>query len=107
MNEQTQIPAAALMERMDQIEKKVDKIGEIIVTLARVEERLVSVIEAGQEQSHQITVQEQRLSSLEVLSAQRDAIATRLEKGVWMIVGTVLSIAVGGVFLWIRVSAGN
>lgn len=83
------------MDRLERIEEKLDKLAEAVVSLARVEEKIVSLEIRRQEMSNQIdeleTIQgghEKRLSSLE-------APGRFLEKLFWLVLPLVIGFFIG------------
>jgi hypothetical protein len=72
--------------RLNRIEEKLDKVGEAIISLARMEERMVTLFSRMDNYDKRQTVMEERVSKIEVNSAS----SAWVERVVWLIVGGLI-----------------
>lgn len=80
--------------RLNRIEEKLDKVAEAIVSLARMEERMITLfkrMDAYDEGQKQL---ETRVTSIEVSQATSKGSSAWTDKVVWLIVATAISAAV-------------
>ena len=78
--------------RLSRIEEKLDKLADAVVSLARMEERMLTIfkrIEQYEEKQNQL---EGRVSNLELDDAGKNSIYRILDKSVWLVVGVALAI---------------
>ena len=73
-------------ERLGRIEDKLDKMSEAIVSLARMEERMITLFKRMDTYDTQQTVLEQRVVKVEVAHASSTASAGWSERIVWILV---------------------
>jgi len=78
-------------ERLTRIEQKLDKLSEAVVSLARMEERMVTLF--NRMDSYDLTQQRvvDRVTDLEKKVVNKTAVMRLGEKGVWLIVGAFVS----------------
>lgn len=72
--------------RLNRIEEKLDKVGEAVVSLARMEERMITLFKRMDTYDQQQAVLEQRVAKVEVAHATSTASASWSERIVWIIV---------------------
>jgi hypothetical protein len=72
--------------RLNRIEEKLDKVGEAIISLARMEERMVTLFSRMDNYDKRQTTMEERVSKIEVNSAS----SAWVERVVWLIVGGLI-----------------
>jgi hypothetical protein len=72
--------------RLNRIEEKLDKVGEAIISLARMEERMVTLFSRMDTYDKRQAVMEERVSKIEVNSAA----TAWVERVVWLIVGGLI-----------------
>jgi len=72
--------------RLNRIEEKLDKVGEAIISLARMEERMVTLFSRMDNYDKRQTTMEERVSKIEVTSAS----SAWVERVVWLIVGGLI-----------------
>lgn len=80
--------------RLNRIEEKLDKVAEAIVSLARMEERMITLfkrMDAYDEEQKQL---ETRVTSIEVSQATSKGSSVWTDKVVWLIVAAAISAAV-------------
>ena len=69
--------------RLNRIEEKLDKVGEAIISLARMEERMVTLFGRMDNYDKRQSTMEERVTKIEVNSAS----SAWVERVVWLIVG--------------------
>ena len=77
--------------RLSRIEQKLDKLADAVVSLARMEERMLTIfkrIEQYEEKQNQL---EGRVSNLELDDAGKNSVYRILDKSVWLVVGVALA----------------
>lgn len=79
--------------RLDRIEHKLDKLSEAVVSLARMEERMITLFKRmdSYEQDHDEL--EDRVTDLEVTNTRRGVVFGLLDKIIWIIAGILLTVA--------------
>jgi len=77
--------------RLNRIEEKLDKVTEAIVSLARMEERMITLFKRMDTYDNKQDMLETRVSKIEVGHATQTGSATWTDKVVWVIVAGVLA----------------
>jgi len=72
--------------RLNRIEEKLDKVGEAIISLARMEERMITLFKRMDTYDMQQNLLEVRVNKIEVTSAS----SAWVERVVWLIVGGLI-----------------
>jgi hypothetical protein len=72
--------------RLNRIEEKLDKVGEAIISLARMEERMVTLFSRMDTYDKRQALVEERITKIEVTSAS----SAWVERVVWLIVGGLI-----------------
>ena len=72
--------------RLNRIEEKLDKVGEAIISLARMEERMITLFKRMDTYDTQQSLLEVRVNKIEVTSAS----GAWVERVVWLIVGGLI-----------------
>jgi hypothetical protein len=72
--------------RLNRIEEKLDKVGEAIISLARMEERMITLFKRMDTYDMQQSLLEVRVNKIEVSSAS----SAWVERVVWLIVGGLI-----------------
>ena len=78
-------------QRLSRIEEKLDKLADAVVSLARMEERMLTIfkrIEVYETRQEQL---EQRVTDIELQDAGKNSIYKILDKGVWLIIGVAVA----------------
>ena len=76
-------------QRLGRIEDKLDKLSEAVVSLARMEERMITLFKRMDSYERRQDDIEDRLSEAEKTSVSRGAIYKLIDKGAWIIVGVL------------------
>lgn len=83
--------------RLDRIEEKIDKLSDLLIVLARTEERVISLEEDTRKTERDIEEVENRITSLERCVGVNSRTVTSINKLVWIIMSFVLT----AFFTWI------
>lgn len=78
-------------ERLARIETKVDQLADAMVTMARMEERMVTLFKRMDRYDDQQSKLDAKVSSLEKTSIKRSAIEVLVDKAFWLIGGAALT----------------
>ena len=84
--------------RLDRIEQKLDKLSEAVVSLARMEERMITLFKRmdSYEQDHDEL--QDRVTDLEVTTTRRGVIFGLVDKVTWIVAGVLLAVGVEIIF---------
>lgn len=77
--------------RLGRIEEKLDKLADAVVSLARMEERMLTIFKRIEQYENRQELLEQRVSDIEVQDAGKNAIYRILDKSLWLVVGVALA----------------
>lgn len=72
--------------RLNRIEEKLDRVSEAIVSLARMEERMITLFKRMDTYDTKQDILEGRVSKIEVINATQTGSATWTDKVVWLII---------------------
>jgi hypothetical protein len=86
-------------ERLTRIEDKLDKMSEAITTLARMEERMITLFKRMDKYDVEQSKLAERISSIEKVTIQRGVVYHFVDKGFW--------VALGGLVAWLVKSTGG
>ena len=76
--------------RLERIEKKVDSLAESLVTVARIEERLATLLASVADTERRLSRHSERLDVVERESLRRGSTGRAVERVVWVVVTLVL-----------------
>ena len=82
--------------RLERIETKLDKLSDAIVSIVRVEERMVTLFKKMEVMDDRLLSMETRLSEVEQVSTARGAVYRLLDKFAWIAVGGLTVILIEG-----------
>ena len=88
----------ATSARLTNIERKIDKITEILVSLAKLEESLQAQSNRQDLVDQRLNDQSRRLERLELAEAARSAVLMRLERLAWVLLTALMGLAT----YWLR-----
>ena len=88
----------ATSARLTNIERKIDKITEILVSLAKLEESLQAQSNRQDLVDQRLNDQSRRLERLELAEAARSAVLLRLERLAWVLLTALMGLAA----YWLR-----
>jgi len=77
--------------RLSRIESKLDKLADAVVSLARMEERMLTLFKRIDNYEEQQEKLEERVSGLEIEDAGKNSVIRVIEKLTWLIVGIALA----------------
>lgn len=78
-------------QRLTRIEGKLDKLSEAVVSLARMEERMITLFKRMDSYERKQDEIEDRLIAAEKTSVSRGAVYRLLDKGIWIVVGVLVA----------------
>lgn len=88
-------------QRFDRMEKQLDKLGDkiddltkVVTTMARIEERMVTLFKRMEHYDDQQADLDARLTAIETTTTKRGVVYQAIEKGFWLIVGAGLAVIV-------------
>ena len=82
--------------RLNRIEEKLDKVGEAIISLARMEERMITLFKRMDTYDQQQTVLEGRVTTIEVKNASSNEKIGWVDKLLWIFIAALIS---GSIYL--------
>lgn len=77
--------------RLGRIEEKLDKLADAVVSLARMEERMLTLFKRIEQYEVRQTKIEERITDLEMEDAGKNSVIRVIEKLTWLIVGIALA----------------
>lgn len=81
-------------DRLDRMESKIDKMAEAMVTLVRMEERMVTLFKRMDKYDMAHEALDLRVSDVEKVTIQRGVVAQILDKGFWIVAGGLVAVAI-------------
>lgn len=79
------------LKRLDRIENKIDKLVEVVASLARLEERMDAVVQRVDRHEYRLDDQEQHTESLTEKVNENTSSRNTLERFVWLVVAAIAS----------------
>jgi hypothetical protein len=80
------------IKRLDRIEEKLDKVGEAIISLARMEERMITLFKRMDTYDQQQAALETRVTNVEM----KNASAAWIERVIWLVIGAMVVYFING-----------
>lgn len=80
------------IKRLDRIEEKLDKVGEAIISLARMEERMITLFKRMDMYDQQQAALETRVTNVEM----KNASSAWIERVIWLAVGAIVVYFING-----------
>ena len=77
--------------RLGKIEEKLDKLADAVVSLARMEERMLTIFKRIEQYEVRQTKIEERVSDIELQDAGKNSVIRIIEKATWLVLGIVLA----------------
>lgn len=77
--------------RLSRIEEKLDKLADAVVSLARMEERMLTLFKRIEQYETKQEKLEERVSDLEIEDAGKNSVIRILDKSVWLVIGVALA----------------
>jgi hypothetical protein len=85
--------------RLDRIEDKIDKMSDVIISLARAEERIITMAEFGKQQGEQLLNLINRVDRLEILVRENAQTVNVINKLFWIVIVTSVTAITGMLFI--------
>lgn len=82
-----------ILQRLDRLEKKVDRLGEALIEIAKTEERVIRLMESDNEKTKWLRALQDRVVDLEKKDAEEKAVSRRVERAIWAFITAAFSIA--------------
>ena len=80
--------------RLVRIEEKLDKLADAVVSLARMEERMITLFKRMDTYEARQNGIESRVNEIEKISVSRGAIFRIVDKATWIVVGIVVALVI-------------
>jgi hypothetical protein len=77
--------------RLGRIEEKLDKLADAVVSLARMEERMLTLFKRIEQYENRQEKIEERVSDLEMEDAGKNSVIRIIEKATWLVLGIALA----------------
>lgn len=77
--------------RLGRIEEKLDKLADAVVSLARMEERMLTLFKRIEQYEIRQSKLEERVSDIELQDAGKNSVIRIIEKATWLVLGIVLA----------------
>ena len=77
--------------RLNRIEEKLDKVGEAIISLARMEERMITLFNRMDSYDRRQNIVEERVTKVEVANATSNEKVHWVDKFVWILIAALIS----------------
>jgi hypothetical protein len=77
--------------RLSRIESKLDKLADAVVSLARMEERMLTLFKRIDQYEERQQKIEERVNELEMEDAGKNSVIRILEKATWLVLGIALA----------------
>ena len=85
--------------RLDRIEEKIDRMSDVIISLARAEERIQTMAEFGKQQGEQILTLINRVDRLEILVRENAQTVNVINKLFWIVIAGAATAITGMFFI--------
>ena len=85
--------------RLDRIEDKIDKMSDVIISLARAEERIITMAEFDKQQGEQLLNLINRVDRLEILVRDNASTVNVINKLFWIVIVTSVTAITGMLFI--------
>ena len=85
--------------RLDRIEEKIDKMSDVIISLARAEERIATMAEFGKQQGEQILTLINRRDRLEILVRDNAQTVNVINRLFWIVIAGAATAITGMLFI--------
>ena len=77
--------------RLGRIEEKLDKLADAVVSLARMEERMLTIFKRIEQYEVRQERLEERVSEIEIQDAGKNSVIRIIEKATWLVLGIFLA----------------
>ena len=83
-------------QRLARIEQKLDKLSEAVISLARMEERIITLFSRMDTYDARQLNMEDRVADVERVNVSRGAVFGVVNKLVWLVIGLVTAVVIEG-----------
>ena len=90
---------SAVDNRLDRIEEKIDKLVEAIISIARAEEKIITLSSFSKQQAKQIQDLINRIEELEVSVAKNTNTVRLVNRTFWLVVSSAITAIVAMMFM--------
>jgi len=84
--------------RLSRIEQKIDQLSEAVVSLARMEERMITLFKRMDGYDERQLRLESKITEMDTVITKRGVIYNIVDRGIWLVVGIVLAAYVKSFF---------
>ena len=91
--------ANAVDNRLDRIEEKIDKLAEAIISIARAEEKIITLSSFSKQQAKQIQNLINRIEELEVSVAKNTNTVRLVNRTFWLVMSSAITAIVAMMFM--------
>jgi hypothetical protein len=84
--------------RLSRIEQKIDQLSEAVVSLARMEERMITLFKRMDSYDERQLRLESKITEMDTVITKRGVIYNIVDRGIWLVVGIVLAAYVKSFF---------
>ena len=88
-----------LVDRLDRLEQKIDKLTDAMVTLARTEEKIMALEGDKKTLTERINRHSEKIDELNEEVKNNSRVTSNITKGIWIVVAAVVSIGVRTFFI--------
>lgn len=81
-------------ERLNRIEQKLDRLVDVVESIARVEEKLISAADKAERLEERVSKVEDELLDVAKLARQNSGVANFANKAFWLLLGGIVSLGV-------------
>jgi tetrahydromethanopterin S-methyltransferase subunit G len=99
MSEDHSIPVEVVNERFDRIEKKIDKLSDAMIVLARTEEKIMAMEADKSNMIERLNRHSEKLDQLNDEVKENTRIAANITKITWLVVAAVIGVITKIIFL--------
>lgn len=86
------MPSGGNNSRLERIEKKIDDLSAVVVSLAKIEERMITLFKRIDTYDTKQAEQEKRLTSIEKTLVGRGFFFQIVDKAAWIVVASVITL---------------
>jgi archaellum component FlaC len=93
------VKATAVDHRLDRIEEKIDKLVEAIISIARAEEKIITLSSFSKQQARQIQDLINRIEELEISVAKNSNTVRLVNRTFWLVISSAITAIVAMMFM--------
>ena len=99
--------AIASQQHLSRIEDKLDRLGEAVVSIARAEEKIATLVEDTRDIKLAININTQKIHELELTSSSNTSDLKTLSKFFWIITTSIVSICAAAISISLGITPLN